>query len=220
MNPTPVPPGQVTDIVNAFEGATSTFQNFSFGMAALFILALFIMLLILYVYSNRNQGVGTITLMKTFSESMGGTLKERDERIEELETDQAARDEKYIESLSAISAADNRIADTVDLMRKNEERRDRILSDNTSAIAAIVTVGSKPLQQVVKDMGHVMALVETINKRTETWDEIIQTIPELRRELNAGLDALLKEAAKHSTRPLPAVNVVDVPPELPKASGL
>jgi hypothetical protein len=205
MTPTPLPPGQITDVVNAFEGATSAFQDFSLGMAALFILALFIMLLIIYVYSNRNSGVGTITLMKTFSEAMGGTLKERDERIDELETTQGERDEKYIESLAALSAASNRIADTFDLMHKSNESRDRVLSDLTSATTTLVTVGSKPLQQVIKEMGHVMELVEAINKRTSDWNDIIQQIPLIRKELNDGLDALMKEAAKRSTKPIPII---------------
>src|SRR3990167_5584095 len=124
--PTPVPltGKQVTDVIDAIDRTANTFQDFTIGLAALFILGLFLIMIIVYLYSNRNASKGAQEMMTTFAEAMGTTLKEREERIDALEKRDEKRDGQYIESLSAIGAGLNRLADISDFQRKDAEARD------------------------------------------------------------------------------------------------
>lgn len=213
MQPTPTPPAitgdEVTDVIDAINSTANTFQDFTIGLAALFILGLFLIMIIVYLYSNRNASKGAIDMMTTFANAMGGTLKERDERIDRMEDQGADRDGKYIESFQAFSDAMNRTADVLTILQRNEVGRDRLLSDAVSAITTLVTVGSKPLQEVVKDVGAVKDTNEEISTVVgKVYDILLLNFPaeeslEVRFETlkRAMIDAIEQacEKAKHDT---------------------
>ncbi len=178
--PTPTPLSltgeEVSGVIDAINSTANTFQDFTIGLAALFVFAIFGFALIAYFYFNRNASKGAQELMATFANAMGSTLKERDDRINTLEDEQVKRDEKYIESFSAFSDAVNRIADVVTHYQRGEIDHDRVLSDATSVMTAIATVGSKPLQQVVKDVGEIAADIEGLAQPTADIHRMVSAI--------------------------------------------
>lgn len=213
MQPTPTAPAmtgdEVTDVIDAINSTANTFQDFTIGLAALFILGLFLIMIIVYLYSNRNASKGAIDMMATFANAMGGTLKERDERIDRMEDQGAVQDGKYIESFQAFSDAMNRTADVLTILQRNEVARDRVLSDAVSAITTLVTVGSKPLQEVVKDVGVVRSTNEEIHKVvSDIFNRFLTVFPsessmekrinELERAIIESV-ATVSEAKKHET---------------------
>lgn len=229
IEPTPTPgtftEGQVTDVIDAIDRTAGTFQEFTFGVAVLFVLALFALALIAYFYFNRNASRGAQQMLETFSAAMGKAVNERDERIDKLETEQATRDEKYIESLSAIGDGLHRIADITDLIRKNETGRDRILSDATSAMTAIVTTGSKPLQQVVKDVSGIQDTTKEIKQIvSQIYDRLLVIFPTQQPMIEQVRDMLIdtvkevSEEKKHDTGEAEVISL-DPPADLPKAVG-
>lgn len=214
--PTPTAPpisaNQYTETINAF-------ANLSIGMAALFVLALFGISVIAYVYYNRNKGQGENAMLITFSQAMGSTLKERDERIDSLEAKEAKREEMQNEGLMAVGDGLNRIADLWTAQQKRETERDRILSDAASAMTAIVTTGSKPLQQVVKDMREIeetnRAIRDDVSKMFNRFMVIFPTDKPMEAAFEvlkaAILDALERACQEKAkvTQELPAVNIVN-----------
>lgn len=202
---------------NQYAETISAFSNLSIGMAALFVLALFGIGVIVYVYYNRNKGQGEQSLLITFSQAMGSTLKDREERIDKLEADQAKREERYNEGVMAVGDGMNRIADVMQLMQKDKAANDRVLADATSAITAIVTVGSKPLQQVVKDVGALQETSVDIQKVVgEFYKKFLLVFPSdesLDARFEALKQAMIKmiddacEKAKHDTGDITVVSV-------------
>lgn len=169
---------EVTGVIDAINSTANTFQDFTIGLAALFVFAIFGLALIAYFYFNRNASKGAQELMTTFAQAMGKTMQEKDERIETLENDSAKRDEKYIESFTAFSDAVNRIADVVTHFQKRETEHDRVLSDATSVMTSIATVGSKPLQQVVRDVSALQDPVRDIHRMvSELYDRSLKVFP-------------------------------------------
>lgn len=226
-SPTPVAitGEEVTDVIDAINSTANTFQDFTIGLAALFILGLFLIMVIVYLYSNRNASKGATEMLTTFANAMGGTLKERDERIDKLEDNQTQRDEKYIESFTAFSDAVNRIADVVTHYQRHETEHDRVLSDATSVMTAIATVGSKPLQQVVKDVGEVRNTNEEIHlvvsaifdrflKVFPTESDMEKRINELERAIIQSV-ATVSEAKKHETGEIAPVLPTEINVTLP-----
>lgn len=222
--PTPVPltGKQVTDVIDAIDRTANTFQDFTIGLAALFILGLFLIMIIVYLYSNRNASKGAQEMMTTFAQAMGTTLKERDERIDALESEKAKREDKYNEGVMFIGDGLNRIADVVTLLQKHESERDRVLSDATSAMTAIVTVGSKPLQQVVKDMSALQKQNADIQTAvSKLYDRFLLVFPAEEVHIDQVREALIKtvntvcEMKKHDTGELPPLKdiVKDTPAE-------
>lgn len=226
---------EVNGVIDAFNSTASTFQDFTIGLAALFVFAIFGIALIAYFYFNRNASKGSQDLMTTFASAMGNTLKEREARIDALEDQQQQRDDKYIESLSAIGDGMNRIADVVTHFQKRESEHDRVLSDATSVMTAIATVGSKPLQQVVVDVGTlkdtsaeihtvVTAIFDRFLKVFPTENSMEKRINELERAIIESV-ATVSEAKKHETGELAPVLPTQIeltvitPSDLPKASG-
>lgn len=206
---------EVNGVIDAINSTASTFQDFTIGLAALFVFAIFGIALIAYFYFNRNASKGAQDLMTTFASAMGSTMKEKDERIEALEKSGADRDEKFIESLSAIGDGMNRIADVVTLMQKTQDGKDRVLSDAVSTMTTLVTVGSKPLQQVVKDVGAIQNKSDEIHTVvTAIFDRFLTVFPtennmekrinELERAIIESV-ATVSEAKKHETGELTPV---------------
>jgi hypothetical protein len=240
-SPTPLPltGEEVTGVIDAINNTANTFQDFTTGLAALFVFAIFGLALIAYFYFNRNASKGAQEMMVVFSQAMGSTMKEKDERIDALEKSGTERDEKFIESLSAIGDGMNRIADVVTLMQKTQDGKDRVLSDAVSTMTTLVTVGSKPLQHVVTVVGEVKNTNEEIHKVVSAiFDRFLKVFPtennmekrinELERAIIESV-ATVSEAKKHETGEIAPVlpteiNVTlhtDAPPEaaeLPKAS--
>jgi hypothetical protein len=223
VNPTPTPVAytgeQVTDVIDAIDRTANTFQDFTIGIAVLFVAALFALALIAFFYFNRNASKGAQDMMTTFAQAMGRELSEKTEQLDRLEEKQGERDEKYIESLAAIADSMNRIADVTDSMRRNESGRDRVLADATAAMTAIVTVGSKPLQQVVQDMGGLREADNDIKREiSRIYDMLITRFPIELPVIDQIRDMVVeaaKEVAfekKHDTGELPPIT-------LPKASG-
>lgn len=211
--PPPVSSNQYAETINAF-------ANMSIGIAALFVLALFAIGLIAYFYTNRNKDQGTQAMLTTFSQAMGKTLAERDERIDSLEASEVKREQMQNEGLMAVGDGLNRIADLWTAQQKREGERDRILSDAASAMTAIVTTGSKPLQQVVKGVGDLQTTSEEIQKVvSQIFDRYMVNFPtqrpidELFDHLKlAILDAIEKKCGDQ-IRPVtdqPVTNVVNV----------
>ena len=212
--PTPLPltGKQVTDVIDAIDKTANTFQDFTIGLAALFVIAILGIAIIVYLYVNRNASKGAQELMTTFATAMGSTVKERDERIDDLEKRDEKRDGQYIESLSAIAAGLNRLADISDHLRKNEENRDRVLSDATSAMTAIVTVGSKPLQQVVHDMSALQKQNAEIQTAvSKLYDRFLVVFPAEKVNIEQVREVLIDtvnsvcEQKKHDTNEIIAV---------------
>lgn len=219
--PTPTPVAftgkQVTDVIDAIDRTASTFQDFTIGLAALFVIAIFGIAIIAYFYFNRNASKGAQEMMTTFATTMGGTIKERDERIEALEKRDEKRDAQYIESLSAIGAGLNRLADISEHQRKNEEHRDRILSDATSAISTIVTVGSKPLQQVAQDVSKSQQQIGELQAAvSRLYDRFMLVFPTEKPNIEIVREVLIEtvnkvcEQKKHDTGEI--VPLKDEPP--------
>lgn len=216
-SPTPLPltGEEVTGVIDAINNTANTFQDFTTGLAALFVFAIFGLALIAYFYFNRNASKGAQEMMVVFSQAMGNTLKERESRIDALEDQQQKRDDKYIESLSAIGDGMNRIADVVTHFQKRETEHDRVLSDATSVMTAIATVGSKPLQQVVVDVGAIKDTSDEIHTVvTAIFDRFLKVFPtennmekrinELERAIIESV-ATVSEAKKHETGELAPV---------------
>lgn len=222
---TPTPP-PVTMSGNQYAETISAFSNMSIGMAALFVLGLFVLAVIVYFYSNRNKGQGENTVLQTFAQAMGSTLKERDERIDTLEAGEAKREQMQNEGLMAVGDGLNRIADLWTAAQKREAERDRILSDLAMSTTAIATAGSKPLQQVVKDVGVIKDTSDEIQKVVKglfdayalnfpTKKPIDELFEELRKAI---LEAIEKKCEEKITHELPAVNVVTVTTNAPAES--
>lgn len=157
----------------------------------------------------------TTQLEDRFSERLEDVIKERDTRISSLESANQELNRQHIEGLTHVGDGLNRIADIADLTRKNEEHRDRILSDAASAISAIVTVGSKPLQQVVKDMGELHKADDEIKQEvSKIYDMLMLRFPVEQPMIDQIRDMVIstvKEVAnekKESTGELPSIDVV------------
>jgi methyl-accepting chemotaxis protein len=238
-NPSPTPltltGDEVNGVIDAINSTASTFQDFTIGLAALFVFAIFGIALIAYFYFNRNASKGAQDLMTTFASAMGSTMKEKDERIDALEKAGTERDEKFIESLSAIGDGMNRIADVVTLMQKTQDGKDRVLSDAVSTMTTLVTVGSKPLQQVVKDVSAIQSKSEEIHtvvsaifdrflKVFPTESDMEKRITELEHAIIQSV-ATVSEQKKHDTGEIAPILPTQIeltvitPPDLPKASG-
>lgn len=162
---------------------------------------------------------------KTITDLLGTQIK----RVDVIEEDRRAqwesqkksdneRDSRYIETFQSVGDSMNRIADLWTAQQKHESERDRVLSDATSAMTAIVTVGSKPLQQVVKDMGILQTTSEEIQKAVaQIFDRYMLTFPTTRpiddmfEQLKAAiLTAIEKKCADEIHVTPPATNVVTV----------
>jgi len=176
----------------------------------------------------------------TITELLGTQIKrvdaiEEDRHVQWQAQKQADkdRDDRYIETFQSVGDSMNRIADLWTAQQKREGDRDRIISDAASAMTSIVTVGSKPLQQVVKDVGALQDTSEDIQKVVgqifnKAWvvfptDKPIDTFfEELKRAIIEALDKACAEKVR-ATQETPAVNVVNVNTgtpsvdELPKA---
>jgi ABC-type protease/lipase transport system fused ATPase/permease subunit len=146
-----------------------------------------------------------------------------DDRRKQWETQKQSdseRDNRYIETFQSVGDSMNRIADLWTAQQKREGDRDRILSDAASAMTSIVTVGSKPLQQVVKDVGALQDTSEDIQKVVgqifnKAWvvfptDKPIDTFfEELKRAIIEELEKICAEKVR-ATQETPAVNVVTI----------
>jgi hypothetical protein len=104
-----------------------------------------------------------------------------DDRRDQWETHarkEVDRDNRYIESFQAFGDATNRTADILALMRTDAVARDRVAADAVSAITTLVTVGSKPLQEVIKDVGAVKDTSADVHKMVSAiYDRFLRVFP-------------------------------------------
>lgn len=221
ITPTPTPPAitgeEVTNVIDAINNTANTFQDFTTGLAALFVFAIFGLAMIAYFYFNRNASKGAQELMTTFAGAMGGTLKEREERIDKLEAQEVKREELQNEGMMAVGDGLNRIADLWTAQQKREVDSDRILSDAVSVMTAIATVGSKPLQKVVEDVGALQGTSLEINKVVGQVYEILlinfplgETLEERFETLKQDMIVAVERAcekAKHDTSEVATVTL-------------
>jgi hypothetical protein len=160
---------------------------------------------------------------------------DRRARAESQEKKENERDAKYIESFQALSDASNRTADILELMQKGDAARDRVTSDAVSAITTLVTVGSKPLQQVVVNVGSIKDKTEEIHtvvsaifdrflKVFPTESDMEKRITELEHAIIQSV-ATVSEQKKHDTGEIAPILPTQIeltvitPPDLAKASG-
>lgn len=154
--------------------------------------------------------------------------EDRREQWQVQRQDDTQRDNRYIESFQAIGDGMNRIADVVTLLQKDGVTRDRITEDAVSAITAIVTVGSKPLQQVVKDVNALQQPTADIHRMVSAiYDRFLKVFPAdetmIEQVRNVLIEAVNKacEEKKGDTGPLPPitmehnVHIVNDPPPDP-----
>ena len=133
--------------------------------------------------------------------------EDRRKQWEDQKTADTERDNKYIESFQAFGDGMNRIADVITLIQKDKVESDRVLSDLTSGVTAIVTVGSKPLQQVVKDVSGIFNRFEKVFPSDKPMDLMIA---ELQREI---IDAINKSCEDRKQSPPSAVTNIINPPD-------
>lgn len=163
----------------------------------------------------------------TITELLGTQIK----RVDVIEEDRRAqweaqkqadneRDNRYIETFQSVGDSMNRIADLWTVQQKSENERDRVLSDATSAMTAIVTVGSKPLQQVVKDVGALQETSEEIQKAvSQIFDRYALNFPtqrpidELFEQLKSAILEAIEKKCGDQIRPaqeLPATTITNI----------
>lgn len=193
---------------NEYMAIIQAWQEMGLGMALAFVLGLLIILsigVVFYIFRPRTQS--EYNANETLRQTLISTVAEERKENSELKQKADEREEKNAENWATFSDASNRIADqmtrTNDLIEANNKRgqeRDDTQVKLATAITTIVEEGSKPLRDIAR-------VINEINDRTTSWDQIIAIIPTLKSKL----EALESDAEKHITKPIPAVSAEPQP---------
>ncbi len=199
------PPGaEVVPALNEYTTIIQAWQGLGIGLAVMFVLGLVVILgigIVFYIFRPRtaSQYNATETMRQELVKALADERKEKSE----LEAEKRAQEDRFIESLTAISDASNRIADNgkqanaiIQAINTRDQETGETHKKLATAITTIVEEGSKPLRDMAK-------IINDINVRTTEWDEIIAVIPTLKSKL----EALEQDAERHSTKPMPPVDV-------------
>jgi hypothetical protein len=209
--PTAVPPAEL------IEQATRVIDIWnSLGplMAILFVLALAMGVVLLVTFANRNSSATAITVL-----AQANAQKDKD-LLEAKEQRNQERVE-FIKGLTVIADQSTRANDLFEAMNsqggervKQQQRMVETQDKISVAFETLLREGSTPLQKVASDVAVIMNVIGGLNTRTENWQTVMDSIPQIRADFNERLDSLFKELAKRSTKPIPIV-----PPEAqPEAS--
>lgn len=197
---TPIPPAEVveqaTKVIDAF-------NSLGFGLAALFVISIALALIGLVIWSGRNSNSTALSVLISSN-------AQKDKDLVDLK---AQRDQENKQHLERMDALNLQLQRTNDLNAQSNDiliavntrglERDVIQKQLSEDIHAIVTTGSLPVQEIlsrVRDMADMLTRVDT---RTADWNAIALTITPLMIELGT----LKAEAKKHSTQPIPAIEV-------------
>jgi len=170
------------------------------------ILGALIIALVILLYNARNIAVSTSATVTVLT----GTIARQDAEIIDLKSDAKEFRKLHIDSLTAISDQATRSNDVLDAWNKRGSERDADQKMMASALNTLVQDGSIPLRKLMADVAKVMSDINTLDTRTLNLPELALSIPAMRIELNAKLDAVMTEVVKRSTKPIPTIDPATV----------
>lgn len=190
---------QATEIINTWNDLTPL-------MAVLGVAALALVIVLLISWSNRSNNTAAITVLAN-----ANAQAQKD--LADLKEQRRQEHEQHIESLSAIAAQGNRTNDIAEqgnkILQAQMDRgleRDATQKQLADDFHALLNTGSKPVQEILARVQTIAEGVKMLDARTADWPDVLKVVTPLLIELGA----LKQEAKKHSTQPIP---VIDVPLE-------
>lgn len=192
---TPLPAPAPAPAVDQYTTIIQAWQGLGLGMAVMFVLGLLILLgigIVFYIFRPRSQSQFNAT--ETMRQELVRALADERKEKEAVEQEKRRLEGLFAEGLSALSDANNRIADNGKQANELMKQRDDEQAKLANAINTIVNEGSKPLQEMAKTVTEMSA-------RITRWDQIIPALPTLEAEIKH----LRDEAEKRSTKPIPIV---------------
>lgn len=202
--PTPSP----AEVVEKATQVIDAFQNLGPLMAVLGVAALALAFALLIAWINRSGTAAVVNVLASAS-----TQKDKD--IADLKAQRAQEHKEHLESISALHNQAVRTNDLFEAMNNRGLERDKqqqLLVETQGQIVTelekMTSVGSVPVQEIRTHVREIKSIVDGIDVRTADWNGILAVITPLLVELGA----LRAEAKKHSTQPIPKI---DMPAETP-----
>ena len=185
---------QATQIIN-------TWNDLGPLMAVLLVAALALLIVLLISWGTRNTNATVITVLANLN-----TQKDKD--IADLKAQREAEHEQFIASLGELheqAIRQNDIQTKQAEILKTQTERDTARDLKTDQLAADVKQwaerGGQHAQEILASAQRNAETLQRIDTRTTNWDTVVQIITPILQELQA----VLLEAKKHSTKPIPAV---------------
>lgn len=172
-------------------------------MAILFFAVLALIVILAVVWFNRNNSSAAI-------EAQNKLFDRQEKDIAELKTEIRDERSKYFETFKVIGdqlTRGNDLWEAINTQTGQRVSQQQRLVESQAQIAVdlknIATVGSPTVQAIQIKVSEIKDIVTHIDKRTADWPGILETITPLLTELGV----LRQEAKKHSTQPIPAIDV-------------
>lgn len=191
----------------------SSWQSLTFGMALLFVILFALLLGILAVWfifrpRTQNSFNANETMRQQLLSQIADERKEKDDLARKADE----REEKNTENWTSFADASNRIADqmkrTNDLIEANNKRgqeRDETQKQLATAVTTMVNEGSKPLQEVAKEVSRILEIITSVDGHMATLDEINESLPKLQSGMSNLIGLLQSEAERRSTQTMTQV---------------
>jgi hypothetical protein len=213
LTSTPTPDAKSVELVRQAGEIVSIWNTLTPVMAVLLVALVALGIVALVVWLGRgNSSAALNVIVKTNAE------KERE--IADLKAYQAKKDEQFVNGLMTIAEQSTRSNDLFEAMNnrglerdKQQQRMVETQEKISTAFETLLHEGSTPLQKVASDVAAIMGTIAGMNTRTENWQTVMDSIPQIRADFNERLDSLFKELAKRSTKPIPVV-AIDIQPEV------
>jgi hypothetical protein len=198
--PTDTPPDELLDKA---ERVIDIWNSLGPLMAILGVAALALIVIGLISYSSRNSSSTAIKVLEKISER-------QDKEIIVLQQQSTEDRGKYIESIKVVAEQSTRANDLFEAMNNRGGQRDlqqQRMVELQAQIAAnqktMIESGSEPVREIKAKVGEIKDIVTRIDTHTADWNGILQVITPLLVELGA----LRQEAKKHSTQPIPKMDI-------------
>lgn len=209
--PVPTPTEIASDeLLDKAERIISLWDNLGPVMALIGFATIAFIVIGVISYFNRNTSSTAIKVLEKVSDRLDKEIERQDKEIVLLQQKSIEDRGKYIESIAVVAEQSQRANNLFEAMNNRGGQRDlqqQRLVESQAQIAndlkAMATAGSPPVQEIKTKVGEIVGIVTAIDKRTADWAGILDTITPLLIELGA----LRTEAKRHSTQPIPKIDV-------------
>jgi DNA anti-recombination protein RmuC len=191
---------QVTQVIDVFKSLGPV-------MGLLFIVGLVLFAMLIVMWFSRNN-------LNTVTNILANNNAQKDKEINDLKAQREQAQKQHVESLSAIhkqmqrgndlSENSNRILEAVNT---RGGQRDLDQQKMAADLHEMVSSGSKPVQEILQRVREIAEGINRLDMRTADWPETVKAVTSLMQELG-GLRA---EAKKHSTQPIPVIDISITP---------
>ena len=184
------------------------YNNLGSTMAILLLLTLLVLAAIaVIIVVLRPKQQSSFNAVAASQKILLQTIEDERKEKAEIEAEKIEDKRKFIESLTVIGEQVTRSNDLFEAHEKRGQERDNTQVELSRAVTVLVQEGSKPLQKVMGDVSKLVTDISALDARTSRWQDVMDSIPSLRAEINAKLDLLMQELSKRATKPIPLITV-------------